>query len=55
MEGLGQLKKAMTSSGIETRGLPACNIVPQPTNVTTYEHKVRRHLVCKYYVSGHFS
>jgi hypothetical protein len=29
MEGLGQLKNPMTSSGIKPRYLPACSILPQ--------------------------
>jgi hypothetical protein len=33
LEGLGQLKNPMTSSGTETRGLPACSTVPQPTTL----------------------
>jgi hypothetical protein len=33
LEGLGQLKIAVTSSGNRTRDLPACSIVPQPTTL----------------------
>jgi hypothetical protein len=32
LEELGQLKKS-TSSGFETRDLPVCSIVPQPTTL----------------------
>jgi hypothetical protein len=31
LEGLGQLRNPVTSSGIKTRELPACSIVPQPS------------------------
>jgi hypothetical protein len=33
LEGLGQLKNAMILSGIETRDLTACSIMPQPTTL----------------------
>jgi hypothetical protein len=33
LEGLGQLKNPVTSSGNQTRDLPACSIVPQPTTL----------------------
>jgi hypothetical protein len=32
LEGLGKLKKS-TSSGIRSRDLPACSVVPQPTTL----------------------
>jgi hypothetical protein len=32
LEGLGKLKKS-TSSGIRSRELPACSVVPQPTTL----------------------
>jgi hypothetical protein len=34
LEGLGQLKNPVISSGIEPRDLPVCNTVPQPTTLS---------------------
>jgi hypothetical protein len=33
LEGLGQFKNPVTSSGIGSRDLPACSMVPQPTTL----------------------
>jgi hypothetical protein len=31
LEGFGQLKTPMNPIGVQTRDLPACSLVPQPT------------------------
>jgi hypothetical protein len=33
LKGLGRLKKSNDLTGIRTRNLPACSIVPQPTTL----------------------
>jgi hypothetical protein len=42
LEGLGQMKKQITSLRIEPRDLPACSIVPQPTMLPRVPQPNRR-------------
>jgi hypothetical protein len=42
LEGIGQLKNPMTS-GIETRNIPACKMVPRPATLQRAHRKVLLH------------
>jgi hypothetical protein len=56
LEGLGQLKKSNNFMGNQTRDLPACSTVPQPTTLpreqgaeNTWTQKDQRKLLANYH------